>query len=250
MRCEFMTRTNVGALHALCTGNRPEFASANAKRARWWDWMFARGLRGWIAFDGDTPAGYVEYMPVEIAPHPIAGSQANYLSCLWVLPEHRLKGIGGSLLAACVSDSPHGVATMAYDGERMPAGFFKLNGFRQIDTADGACFLVCGPADVRLEPARYCAHEKSARLAIDVLYNPQCPRSIRVADLVTAAVEKHSARAEIDLWVGDTWACGTRLGLWGGVYFNGVAPFSQLPSEEEIARAIENALTVRVASDL
>ncbi len=250
MRYEFMTRTNVGALHTLCTGNNPEFASANARRQQWWDEMFGRGLRGWIAFNDKSPAGYAEYLPIESAPHPVAGSKSNYLTCLWVLPEFTGKGVGSSLLAACVSDSPNGIATLAYAGEHMPAGFFKRMGFRKIDEIDGAELLVSGPVEARLERAKYCAHEKSSRLAIDVMYNPECPWSVFTSERVAAAIEKHPARAEIDLWVGNAWECGAHLGLLGGVFFNGVAPFTHPPSDEDIHRAIDNALTVRISSDL
>lgn len=250
MKYEFLTRANVGALHTLCTGDKPEFASANAKRERWWDEMFSRGLRGWIAFDDRKPVGYVEYLPVEATPFPVTGEAANYLTCLWVLPGYGHQGVGASLLAACVGDSPQGVATIAHEGEHKPASFFKYCGFRDLDRVGGSILLVHGPAQVRLERAHYRAHERADRLAIDVMYNPECPWSVRTAERVAAAVESHPARGEIDLWVGDAWASGAHLGVWGGVYLNGVAAFDTPPSDKEIAQAIENALVVRVASDL
>ncbi len=250
MKYEFLTRANVGALHTLCTSNKPEFASANAKRERWWDEMFTRGLRGWIAFDDGAPVGYVEYLPIEVAPFPVTGENANYLTCLWVLPEYERHGAGGNLLAACVGDSPRGVATMAHEGAHKPASFFERFDFRQVDRVDTSILLVHGPATVRLERTHYRAHEDAQRLAVDVLFNPECPWSVRTAERVIAAVEKHPARSEIDLWVGDAWASGAHLGLWGGVYFNGAAAFTVPPDNKEIEQAIENALTVRAASDL
>ena len=106
MKFEFLTRANAGALHTLCTGDNPEFASANAKRDRWLDEMFRKGLRGWIAFQDRKPIGYVEYVPIEVAPYPVAGQNANFLTCLWVLPDYGHLGAGGNLLAACIGDSP------------------------------------------------------------------------------------------------------------------------------------------------
>ncbi len=250
MRYEFMTRANIQALHTLCTGNKPELAGANAQRQRWWDEMFPRGLRGWIAFDHQTPIGHVEYLPMSAAPVSLSGTEGNFLTCLWVLPQYRKRGTGNSLLAACVSDSPKGVATMAFEGDHQPASFFERFGFRLQDQHEEALLLVHGPAEVEWNRFRFCAHEKSERLAIDVMYNPECPWSVYTAERVRALVAQHPAHAEIDLWVGDTWSCGTHQGLFGGVYFNGVAPFDQPPSDDDIVRAIDNALTIGVACGL
>ncbi|MCL4488133.1 MAG: GNAT family N-acetyltransferase [Chloroflexi bacterium] len=250
MKYEFLTRANAGTLHALCTANKPEFASANAKRERWWDEMFTKGLRGWIAFDDGAPVGFIEYLPIEVAPFPVAGENAHYITCLWVLPEYERQHAGRSLLAACLGDSPSGVATIAYEGTHKPASFFKHLGFRQVDQVGDSVLLVHGQATVELERAHYQAHENAQRLAVDVLFNPECPWSVRTAERVIAAVDNHPARAEIDLWVADAWASGAHLGLGGGVFFNGTTLFSAPPSDKEIQEAIENALTVRAASDL
>ena len=250
MRFEFLTRANVGALHTLCTNDNPEFASANAKRERWLDEMFRKGLRGWIAFQDRKPIGYVEYLPIEAAPYPVVGKNASFLTCLWVLPQYKHRGAGASLLAACLGDSPHGVVTMGNPGEHKPIDFFKHFGFRDVDEINGATLLVYGTDDVQLQRSYFRAHEKSDRLAVDVLFNPECPWSTRTAERVVEQVEKHPARAEIELWVGDAWACGVHLGLHGGVYLNGVQPFTTSPTEAEIARALEDALTIRVPSDV
>lgn len=250
MRFEFMTRANAGALHTLCTGNQPEFAGANARREQWFDEMFKRGLRGWIAWEGNAPVGYVEYVPVEEAPYPVQGQNANFLTCLWVLPKFKRLGVGGSLLSACVGDSPSGVATIAYHGEHKPVDFFTHFGFRESDRVDESSLLVNGDPQVRLQRSFYRAHESSERLSIDVLFNPECPWSTRTAERVMMAVKEHPAHDEIDLWVGDAWECGAHLGLHGGVYFNGLKAFSAPPSEADIAQAIENALTARVPSDI
>lgn len=249
MKFEFLTHANVGALHTLCTNDQPEFKSANAKRQQWFDEMFAKGLRGWVAFKDRTPVGYVEYIPIEVAPYPVAGEKANFLTCLWVLPSFQHQGVGGQLIAACIGDSPRGIATIAYRGEHKPVDFFKHYGFRSIDRLGDSELLVHGRAETQLQRVYYRAHESADRLAVDVLYNPECPWSTRTAERVIASVKEHPAHDEIDLWVGDAWACGAHQGLWGGVYFNGVEVFKTPPNEQEITRAIDNALTVRVASD-
>ncbi len=249
MRFEFLTRANVGALHTLCTGDQPEFASANAKRQQWFDDMFGKGLRGWVAFKEREPVGYVEYIPIEAAPFPVQGTNGNFLTCLWVLPAYQHLGVGGDLLAACLGDSPRGVATIAYAGEHKPADFFTHLGFRPVDRLDDSVLLVHGSVEVQLQRVYYRAHENASRLAVDVLYNPECPWSTRTAERVVAGVREHPAHDEIDVWVADAWACGAHQGLQGGVYFNGVRVFATPPSEQELVRAIDNALVIRVASD-
>ncbi len=250
MKYEFLTRANAGALNALCTGDRPEFASANSKRQQWLDQMLAEGLRGWIAFKDRVPVGYIEYLPIEATPFPVAGKGANFVTCLWVLPAYEHQGIGGSLLAACLGDSRHGVATVVKDGERRPVQFFKHLGFGEIDRIPGVTLLGSGPVQAKLQPMCYLAHERSDRLAIDVLYNPECPWSTRTAERVVALTRDHPARGEIDLWVADAWSRGAHTGLFGGIYMNGVQPFAHPPTDDEITRAIDQALAARVPSDL
>lgn len=249
MRFEFLTRANVGALHTLCTENKPEFASANAKREQWLDGMFKKGLRGWIAYQDQTPLGYVEYLPIETAPFPVTGHNANFLTCLWVLPVHNHLGVGGSLLAACLGDSPQGVATVVFKGGHMPVEFYEHFGFRVADQIGDSVLLVHGDVEAQLLHTHYRAHESSRQLKVDVMYNPECPWSTRTAERVIEVIEKHPARDEIDLWVGDACACGTHLGIHGGIFLNGMQPFTTPPTEEELARAVENALTIRVPSD-
>ncbi len=249
MRLEFFTRANVGALHTLCTQDQPEFASANAKRQQWFDDMFAKGLRGWIAFKDREPVGYVEYLPIRFAPFPVKGTKANFLTCLWVLPTYQHLGVGGDLLAACLGDSPRGVATIAYPGAHKPADFFTHFGFHEVDRVDDLVLLSHGAVEIELQHAYYRAHEKADRLAVDILYNPECPWSTRTAERMIATVKEHPAHDEIDLWVADAWECGAHLGLHGGIYFNGSRPFTKPPTDQELRRAIDDALTIRVASD-
>ncbi len=250
MKFEFLTRTNVSALHTLCTGDQPEFASANSKRQQWFDEMFRRGLRGWIAFHDRVPAGYIEYLPIQAAPFPVAGSDANFITCLWVLPQFQHQGVGGNLLAACIGDSTRGIATIGYrEGPHKPVDFFKHFGFEEQDRDGDSVLLTRDGADAHLERVRYRAHASAERLAVDVLYNPECPWSTRTAERVIATIKQHPAFKEIDLWVGDAWACGAHQGLFGGVYLNGVQPFIRPPTDADIQRAIDDALTVRVPSD-
>lgn len=250
MKFEFLTRTNVNALHTLCTGDKPEFASANKKRQEWFDEMFRGGLRGWIAFQDHKPAGYIEYLPIEAAPFPVTGQDANFITCLWVLPQYQHQGLGGSLLAACIGDSARGLATIGYHkGEHKPVNFFAHFGFEEKDHDGDSVLLTRDCADVHLERVRYRPHASGQRLAVDVLYNPECPWSTRTAERVVDTVKAHPAFPEIDLWIGDAWACGAHQGLFGGIYLNGIQPFTSPPSDADIQRAIDDALVMRVPSD-
>ncbi len=250
MKFEFLTRANAAALNTLCTGDKPEFASANAQRNAWIDTMFGKGLRGWVAFDDGKPAGYVEYLPIEHAPFPVSGKNAAFLTCLWVLPAYEHLGVGGSLLAACLGDSPQGVATIAYRGQHKPADFYEHFGFRRVDEHAEMILLVQGNPKVELLRAYYRAHADADRLQVDVLYNPECPWSTHTAERVISTVKNHPAFDQMNLWIGNAWECGAHMGLQGGVYLNGINAFKTPPSDEDIVKAIEQALTVGVPSDL
>ena len=79
-------------------------------------------------------------------------------------------------------------------------------------------------------------------LAVDVLYNPECPWSTRTAERFVETLQAHPAYSEVNLWVGNAWEHGMHLGLHGGIYLNGVKAFSTPPTQDDINLAIENAL--------
>lgn len=247
---ERLGESSVEALHLLCTRGRTEFARAQEVRQAWLREMFDRGLTGWVAYEGKAPAGYIEYMPVEYAPYSVTGAGGHFLTCLWVLREHRGQGTGAMLLQACLDDCPDGVSTLACRGmDHNPAEFFEHFGFRAVNEEGISVLLTRGDVRVRRGPSScYTPRKLEGRLAIDVLYNPQCPHSYRVAERLQIVVEGHPCREQIHLLMIDTWAERERVGLSGGIFFNCQEPaFESLapPDQAEIRRAVDESLLGR-----
>ena len=246
-RLERLTAHNVEALHVLCIGARTEFARAKEAREASLREMFEKGLTGWVAYEAKTPVGYIEYMPLEHAPYNVTGEEGHFITCLWVLQEHRGQGAGSALLQACLADCPDGVSTLAYRGiEYKPAEFFERSGFESVHQEGNSVLLTRGNLQVRRGPrGRYAPRQLEGQLAIDVLYKPQCPYSYRVAERFQVVVEGHPHRELIDLLVIDMWAERERVGLSGGVFFNGREPtFKSLgpPDQAEVRRVVDKAL--------
>jgi len=247
VRLERLTGSSVEALHVLCTGAGGEFAQAKEVRETWLREMFEKGLTGWIAYEGETPVGYIEYMPLEQAPYNVTGEGGQFITCLWVLREHRGKGVGSALLRACMDDCPDGVSTLAYRGvDHKPAEFFERVGFQAVREEGIAVLLTRGDVQISLAPSGlYVPRQLDGRLAVDVLYNPQCPYSYRVAERFQGVVEGHPRQGLIDLLLIDVWAERERLGLSGGIFLNGqAAAFETMgpPDQGEIRRVIDEAL--------
>ena len=246
-RLERLTVSNLEALHVLCTGGRTEFAQAKEVREAWLGEMFERGLTGWVAYEGKTPVGYIEYMPLERAPYNVTGEGGHFITCLWVLREHRGQGTGSVLLQACLAHCPDGVSTLACRGtDYKPAEFFEHLGFQAVHEEGISVLLTRGDVQIRPGPrGRYAPRQLEGRLAIDVLYNPQCPYSYRVAERFQVVVEGHPRRELIDLLVIDMWAERERVGLSGGIFLNGREPtFKTLgpPDQAEIGRMVDKGL--------
>lgn len=246
-RLERLTMNNVEALHMLCTGGGAEFARAKEVRQAWLQEMFEKGLSGWVAYEGKTPVGYIEYMPLEHAPYHVTGEGGHFITCLWVLPEHRGQRVGSALLQACLEECPQGVSTLACRGiDYKPAEFFEHWGFQTVHEEGISVLLSRGEVQVCPGPGGcYRPRRLKGRLAIDVLYNPQCPHSYRVAERFQDVAEDHPHRELIDLLVMDMWAERERVGLSGGIFFNGQEPaFKSLgpPDQAEIRRVIDQAL--------
>jgi len=130
--------------------------------------------------------------------------------------------------------------------DHKPAEFFERLGFQAVDEEGISVLLTRGDVHVRSGPGgRYTPRQLERRLAIDVLYNPQCPHSYRVAERFQVVVEGHPRRELVDLLVIDMWAERELVGLSGGIFFNGQeATFRSLgpPDQVDIRRVVDKAL--------
>ena len=120
----------------LCCGCPPtdEKVAAQDGKREWTDRMIPKGLGAKIAFDDGCPAGFVNYLPVEVAPAPVEGQGCLFILCIHV--ESEGKGVGKALINAteeyATAQEFTGLATIGTGGH-MPASFYEHVGFAQVD---------------------------------------------------------------------------------------------------------------------
>ena len=114
---------------------------------RWWNYnTLFKGVRILLAYEGASPSGHLEYIPIEYAPRPVKGENLTFITCMFVQPKHRWHGVGAHLLEACeekAREHTGGLAVIAYpDSLFMPAGFFIEHGFTVVQENDCAWLLL------------------------------------------------------------------------------------------------------------
>ena len=69
---------------------------------RFWNYStLFKGVRILVAYEGASPVGHLEYIPIEHAPRPVKGENLTFITCMFVPPKHRWHGVGAQLLKAC-----------------------------------------------------------------------------------------------------------------------------------------------------
>lgn len=233
------------------------------RRILWAKEMRASGLRIAVAFlPGGEKAGLVECVPLEHSAEPVSGPGGLFINCLWVLPEHRGKGVATALLEHVKSWTQEtGVlAVLAYERDKwfgyfsyMPAGFFRRFGFAEVDQ-DGSRVLMLLNTRSQLGAAVTAASysiirprthltPKSAegKSVVEILVSSQCPWA---AWMVHRAKEHlKSLAVEVRLVNTDDPSTAREYGLTRGVFIDGKPLLTRLSSGPEIARAVRASLS-------
>jgi GNAT superfamily N-acetyltransferase len=177
----------------------------------------SRGLRTLVAYVGSTPAGEIEFIPIERAPAPIDGERLLVVDCLHVAPRFQHQGIGSALLSEAermAHESGRGVAVVASsEGPAMPPGFFLRRGYHRAAMRGSEVLLVKSfPDDLppAFLPRRPPPSPAPGLVSIDVFACGQCPRDIWTLDRITTALRRRpgtilrvfdtSERAAIRRW--------------------------------------------------
>lgn len=212
--------------------------------------MIGEGFKAKLAYDDAGRAiGQIEYLPIEAALNRVVGRGLTFINCMWVPPPHQRKGIGAALLNACIADAKakhKGVAVLGYEGiDYMPASFFLKRGFEVVEQ-EGPCSLLWKKW-ASVEPPHFLPRKYKPRLSkgvvvIDFFWNGQCPyagRTLERVRKVARAMRDYVALNEVET---NSRPRVKRYGLADGFFINGKIASWYPPTEEEIRRAIENAL--------
>ena len=155
----------------------------------WVETMVPRGLGARIAFLEEYPAGFAEFLPIEVAPAPIVGKGLLYITEIHVNREDKagsidLSGLGiGKLLIRAVEQYAReqgfkGLATIALGADPLPGSFYEHMEFTCIEQKD-SLHLLWLPFKECEKPALWSGNFEPATrhdgVHIDVVHTSQCP---------------------------------------------------------------------------
>jgi len=225
-------------------------------------WLLGDRLRGRIAREEDgTVTGFVLYYPMEHAPVEVHGEGLYMLQCLYVLPEHKGRGIARELIASAMEDARSniaaGVVIQGYDegaksdAEYMPAELFEslemMPGERR-----GRSTLYYRLFDELAQPPRYAPLSFSppgggTRLRVDILDCRFCHVSVTNRKVVENVLEQARIPGiEVAIHDVNTRDAVLDKGMSSGVFIDGkLTFFGRTITEEDVWNAIEIAQAAR-----
>ncbi len=180
--------------------------------AIWREQMLDHGLQGVLAYYGETPRGFAEYLPVEAAPTPIMAHGAAVLMCYhWAGtnaedPEHlaQEKRLLRAALRAAQRAGFSGTAALGWDlPTHFPISLLEEMGFRALACEKYVALMwkpfQKGVPEPILAPVTYEPVDLSAQglLAVEAAYSTRCPYSIHHTSRLEKVLEEHPHRERI-----------------------------------------------------
>lgn len=215
---------------------------------RFWNYnTLFRGVRILLAYEGASPVGHLEYIPIEDAPRPVKGENLLFIDCLFVEPKKRWHGVGAHLLEACEAKAREmnlaGLAVIAYpDSLYMPAGFFIEHGFQTVQESECAWLLLKNwdaVAPPQFMPRRYHANPVPGKTTIDLFWCSQCPFWAHARDELMHAAHELGEQVAVREINTDDHAVMEQYGIANGVFIDGECAFLYPPSKDEIRKALQ-----------
>lgn len=216
---------------------------------RFWNYnTLFKGVRVLVAYEGASPVGHLEYIPIEHAPRPVKGANLLFIDCLFVEPQKRWHGAGAQLLAECEAKAREqnlaGLAVIAYpDSLYMPAGFFIEHGFHVVAENDCAWLMLKNWAEVdapEFLPCRYQPMPVAAgQTTVDIFWCGQCPLWAHARDEVLKVAHELGSQVVVREVNTDDRQVIERWGIANGVFINGECAFLYPPTRDEIRKALQ-----------
>jgi GNAT superfamily N-acetyltransferase len=235
------------ALHALGHG---------VDIKRYWNYnRFFKGLHLLIAYEGTSPVGHIEYIPIEHAPRPVKGNNLTFINCMYVQPQARGRGIGSALLKACeerVRGTSSGLAVIANaDWPQVPPNFFAVHDFIAVAEDHGAQLML--KAWAKISPPHFLPRSyeplepsKPDQIMVDIFWCGQCPHWVQARDRLTHLAHEYGNAIKIRGINTDERAMVEAWGISDGLYINGQRKFAAPPSDIDLRIALEQAVKVKV----
>ncbi len=212
-----------------------------AETSEWRRRMIELGMCGLVAYDGDGPRGFAEYMPAEVAPVPIDAPGAAILMCYhWAGtdaedPVHL--AMERELIGRVIEETRQrftGLVTQGWDAPtHFPIPFLEELGFREVARSEPIALMWnryrTDAREPTLAPAAYTPRDLSTEglLAIDAAFSARCPHSLDTEAHLKETISEHpledrirAALRRIDTRE-DAFAYAVEPFDWAWVFFNG-----------------------------
>jgi hypothetical protein len=173
-------------------------AEGSVNKTEWFLKHYDSGLRIRIAIVDGKQAGFIEYLPAEIAWRPVDADNYLFIQCIGIfMKDVRSKHLGSELISACEKDAHQlgkaGICTMTSDGAWMAnKSVFEKNGFTEVEKLDRYELMV-RKFDEQSPAPRFINWKKNQAqyTGWNLIYANQCPWHIKsVQDLSAAATKR------------------------------------------------------------
>jgi GNAT superfamily N-acetyltransferase len=244
-----------------CQSNREvalQTLSNGVNAKRYWNYnRFFKGLHLLIAYEGTTPVGHIEYLPIEHAPRPVRGVGLTFIDCMYVQPQARGRGTGSALIEAVeekVRASSSGLATITNAAwPSMPYNLFATHGFITVAEDQTARLMVKAWTKIvspEFLPRRYqpIEPEQSGQTTVDIFWCGQCPHWVQARDRLTQLSREFGDQITLRGINTDDRSTVERWGISDDVYINGRLLFASPPSDVDLRIALEQAVKVKVVT--
>lgn len=236
-----------------------EIRSAQKVKWAWAEKMRARGLGAKLAYDQDYPAGFVEFLPIEIAPTPVRGKQLLFISDIHVNDDdndgqvnYERRGIGSLLIKQVEVHAKakgfKGLVTLALEGDWMPATFFEKMGFIEVDRI-GPMRLLWKPFGKCEPPAIWMGNftptKGESQVHIDIIHSSQCWGMVMQAHMWRAVATEFSGKVVVQEQLSDDRQVMSLDCMTGsiGVYIDGQWGPACPIAKDEMRRLIKEAVS-------
>ena len=211
------------------------------------------GLRILVAYEGTSPVGQLEYLPIEHAPRPVTGEGLTFINCINVAPGARGRRVGSGLLRECETKAREytdGLAVIAQpDSPFMPARFFTAHDFQPVASEDGDWLMVKTWDDVPLPaflPRAYApvVPTEAGKAVVDCFWCNQCPFNALTHERLKKVAQELGEAVTVREVNTDDRVTLEKWGIANGLFIDGQPLASRFPGEKEIRRKLESVLAV------
>ena len=229
-------------------GDEERYLEGKKRKAKFLEEKLKRGGRAKIAYRGDNVVGFIEYYPIEIVPMEIVGKDLMVIFCMDV--KEKRKGIGSSLLRACLEDSRKlgrkGVAVTCANDFWMAQSFFQKQGFTEVAKWAYMSMLLKKFEEVEnpnwlkgsFEPKL-----QKGKIVVSIFQNDRCPTIWRNAEVARKVAEEFKEHVVVNEYDTNTRENILEYKEVGAIYVNERSVVGGAPlKEEEIRTAFEEEL--------